>query len=249
MKAQYGIIGYPLSHSFSPGFFNDKFQREGTEAEYLSFPISDISELTALLHQHPQLRGLNVTIPYKQQVIPLLSEVTPQAAAVGAVNCIAIRDGRTIGHNTDVVGFRRSLGPVLQPWHDRALILGTGGAARAVEWVFREMGIRYTLVSRDAGPGRLTYADLTPQIIQTCKLVANTTPLGMYPDVDSHPPIPYEGFTTQHLAYDLVYNPAETRFLQQAAAHGAITRNGLEMLHLQALAGWEVWNGAYKIIQ
>lgn len=242
MTAQYGIIGYPLSHSFSPGFFNARFAKEGVDAEYLSFPIEDISQLTELLNKRPQLRGLNVTIPYKQQVMRLLDEVMPQAAAVGAVNCIAIKNGRTIGHNTDVIGFRRSLGPVLQPWHDRALILGTGGAARAVEWVFREMGIRYTLVSRTAAPGRLTYNELTPQVIQACKLVVNTTPLGMHPDIDRFPSIPYEGFTPQHLAYDLVYNPAETRFLQQAAAHGAITRNGLEMLHLQALAGWEIWN-------
>lgn len=242
MTAQYGIIGYPLGHTFSPGFFNNKFATEGIDATYQAFPIPAITDMPGLLRDHPQLRGLNVTIPYKQQVMPLLDEVTPQAAAVGAVNCIAIKDGRTIGHNTDIIGFRRSLGPVLQPWHDRALILGSGGAAKAVEWVFREMGIRYTIVSRTVGPGRLTYDDLVPQMIQACKLVVNTTPLGMHPDTDSYPPIPYEGFTPQHLAYDLVYNPAHTQFLQRAAAYGAITRNGLEMLHLQALAGWEIWN-------
>ncbi len=242
MKDHYGIIGYPLSHSFSPGFFNDKFARDGIDAVYTVCPIADVQQLKDLIISDPLLKGLNVTIPYKQAVMPLLDEIDPAAQLVGAVNCIAIRNGRTIGYNTDIIGFGHSLRPLLQPWHDRALILGAGGAASAVAYVLKQLGILYKFVSRREGDKTMTYDQLTPEIIARHKLVINTTPLGMYPNVDQTPAIPYEGMGAQHLAYDLIYNPAETQFMKQAVAHGAITKNGLDMLHLQALAGWEIWN-------
>lgn len=243
MSDQYGIIGYPLSHSFSPDFFNEKFARESIDAIYEAYPLTDVEQLWDLIGNTPNLKGLNVTIPYKQAVMPLLDEIDPAAQQVGAVNCIAIRDGHTIGYNTDIIGFGHSLRPLLQPWHDRALILGTGGAAKAVAYVLKQLGIVYKLVSRSAGEKMITYDELTPEIIARHKLIINTTPLGMYPEVDNAPPIPYEGMGKQHLAYDLIYNPAETQFMQLSAAHGAITKNGLDMLHLQALAGWEIWKG------
>lgn len=243
MSAHYGIIGYPLSHSFSPGFFNEKFVREGIDAVYTAYPIADVQQLKGLIDSDPLLKGLNVTIPYKQAVIPLLDEIDPAAQQVGAVNCIAIRNGRTIGYNTDIIGFGHSLRPLLQPWHDRALILGTGGAAKAVAYVQKQLGILYKFVSRKEGANTITYNQLTPELVVRHKLIINTTPLGMYPEVDNAPPIPYQGMGTKHLAYDLIYNPAETQFMQLSAAHGAITKNGLDMLHLQALAGWEIWKG------
>ncbi len=242
MSAHYGIIGYPLSHSFSPGFFNDKFGQEGIDAVYQAYPLSDIHLLKELISGDPQLKGLNVTIPYKQAVMPLLDEIDPAAQKVGAVNCIAIRDGNTIGYNTDIIGFGHSLRPLLQQWQDRALILGSGGAAHAVAYVLKQLGIMYKLVSRSEAINCITYDQLTPEIIARHKLIVNTTPLGMYPNVGTAPPIPYEGIGPQHLAYDLIYNPSETQFMKQAAAQGAVTKNGLDMLHLQALAGWEIWN-------
>ena len=242
MSDHYGIIGYPLSYSFSPGFFNDKFCREGIDAVYQAYPLSDIQQLKELIAAGPQLKGLNVTIPYKQAVMPLLDEIDLAAQKVGAVNCIAIRDGKTIGYNTDIIGFGHSLRPLLQQWQDRALILGAGGAAQAVAYVLKQLGILYKFVSRNEAANSITYDQLTPEIVARHKLIVNTTPLGMYPNIDAAPPIPYEGIGPQHLAYDLIYNPSETQFMKQAAAQGAVTKNGLDMLHLQALAGWEIWN-------
>ncbi|MCD6064998.1 MAG: aroE [Flavipsychrobacter sp.] len=241
----YGIIGYPLSHSFSPGFFNKKFADEGIDAVYESYLLKDVSELASLLLL-PHLRGLNVTIPYKESVIQYLDEIDSSAQAVGAINCIDIRKGRTKGYNTDIIGFEQSLLPKLQPHHSNALILGTGGAAKAVAYVLDKLSITYRKVSRSNEPNVVSYDDLSPQLIAAHTLIINTTPLGMYPDIYSFPPIPYNAITTDHLLYDLVYNPAETRFLTLGKANGATVKNGLEMLHLQAEASWQIWTGNYN---
>lgn len=237
----YGIIGYPLGHSFSPAFFAEKFAREGIDATYKAYPLEDIGLLPALLKSE-QLAGLNVTIPYKQAVIPFLNELDTDAAQVGAVNCIATGNGILRGYNTDITGFSKSLGPLLRPWHDRALILGTGGGARAVAHVLRKLGILYKQVSRNATEKNLAYGDVNAGIVARHKLIINTTPLGMHPDIASFPRIAYDAMGAEHLAYDLVYNPAETVFLAKARAHGAVTKNGMDMLYLQALAAWETWN-------
>lgn len=239
---QYGIIGFPLSHSFSPGFFNAKFREEGIDAEYTAMPIADIAQFPQLLLDNPQLKGLNVTIPYKETVIPYLDELHPDAASIGAVNCIAIKDGKTFGYNTDIIGFERSLRPLLQPQHENALILGTGGAAKAVAYVLKQKGISYKIVSRRPGKGMLSYEEVGTATLSKYKFIINTTPLGMYPNLDAFPPLPYKAMSAQHLAYDLIYNPAETKFLSLAKAQGAAIKNGLDMLHIQAIAGWEIWN-------
>lgn len=242
MSAAYGIIGYPLGHSFSAGYFTQKFARLGINATYAAFPIEHISQLPALLQTHPNLRGLNVTIPYKQSVITYLDAVDPVAQQVGAVNCIAFTHSIKKGYNTDITGFRNSLLPLLQPHHRQALILGTGGAAKAVAYVLDHEGIDYTQVARTPSPNCITYDELTPDVIATHLLIINTTPLGMHPNINACPAIPYSAITPAHLAYDLVYNPAETKFLSLAAAQGAVIKNGLEMLHLQAEAAWHIWN-------
>lgn len=243
----FGLIGYPLEHSFSQHYFTEKFKRENIEARYLNFAIPAINELPELLAHHPYMAGLNVTIPYKQQVIDYLDAVDSTAGAIGAVNVIKIiREDKKLhlkGYNSDVVGFTRSLTPLITPEHKKALILGTGGASRAVAHALREMGILFRFVSRSpALPSQVSYQSLTPEIVSHYKLIINTTPLGMYPQNQSCPDIPYEGITTQHLAYDLVYNPDSTWFMQNCARKGAVVKNGLEMLHLQAEAAWEIWN-------
>lgn len=239
----YGLIGYPLSHSFSKGFFAEKFAREGIQqCIYDSFPIPAIDELPALLAQQPELQGLNVTIPYKEVVIPYLDELSPAAAQMKAVNCIHFKDGRKIGYNTDAIGFRRSLEPLLKPHHNKALILGTGGAAKAVQFVLESLHIPYKLVSRQASADAIRYEQLDAATMASHTLIINTTPLGMYPNVEAAPAIPYDQLTESHLLYDLIYNPAVTTFLQQGADRGATIKNGHEMLILQAEASWEIWN-------
>jgi shikimate dehydrogenase len=239
----YGLIGYPLSHSFSKGFFAEKFAREGIkDCLYDSFPIPAIEELPVLVAGQPDLQGLNVTIPYKEVVMPYLDELSPAAAQIKAVNCIHFRNGRKIGYNTDAIGFRRSLEPLLQPQHKKALVLGTGGAAKAVQYVLESMDIPYLLVSRKASPGTITYDQLNEEIMSAHTLIINTTPLGMYPNVDAAPELPYQVITPAHLLYDLIYNPAVTAFLQKGADNGAVIKNGHEMLILQAEASWEIWN-------
>lgn len=239
----YGLIGYPLSHSFSKGFFAEKFARQGiTDCMYESFPIPEIGELPALLAQYPDLQGLNVTIPYKQAVMSYLDELSPAAAQIGAVNCIHFKDGRKIGYNTDAIGFRRSLEPLLQPHHNKALVLGTGGAAKAVQYVLEGLNIPYKLVSRQAAADSISYDQLDAATMASHTLIVNTTPLGMYPNVSAAPALPYEQLTDKHLLYDLIYNPAVTTFLQQGADRGATIKNGHEMLILQAEASWEIWN-------
>jgi len=239
----FGLIGYPLSHSFSKGFFAEKFQKEGiSDCIYENFSLEDISQFPALLEQQPDLRGLNVTIPYKEAVLPWLDELSPAAEQIKAVNCIQFHEGIRIGFNTDVMGFKRSLQPLLKPHHTNALVLGTGGAAKAVMFVLQELNIPYTVVSRRAHDGIITYDTLDKDIMTAHTIIINTSPLGMYPQVDAAPPIPYELITKHHLLYDLIYNPAETLFLKQGAAKGAAIKNGHEMLVLQAEASWDIWN-------
>jgi shikimate dehydrogenase len=239
----YGLIGYPLSHSFSKGFFAEKFAREGIkECMYESFPIPGIDELPALIAQYPELQGLNVTIPYKEAVMSYLDELSPAAAQIRAVNCIRFKDGRKVGYNTDAIGFRRSLEPLLKSHHNKALVLGTGGAAKAVQYVLESMSIPYKLVSRQPGADMITYEQLDATMMAAHTLIINTTPLGMYPHVDAAPALPYEQLTDKHLLYDLIYNPPVTAFLRKGADKGATIKNGHEMLILQAEASWEIWN-------
>lgn len=243
----FGLIGRSLAHSFSQTYFTQKFYRLGlTDCHYELFELASAHELPALLARQPHLAGLNVTIPYKEQIWPYLTDVASSAARVGAVNVIEFRaDGGLIGHNTDYVGFRESLRtffPVATPGA-RALVLGTGGAAKAVGVALQELGIAYWQVSRDALGPHLTYAELTPEVLAAHPLLINTTPLGTYPDVATCPPLPYTALTPQHYLYDLVYNPRETLFLQKGREAGAHTKNGFDMLERQAEAAWAIWNG------
>jgi shikimate dehydrogenase len=239
---QYGIIGYPLSHSFSPAYFRKKFAALDLPASYDVFPLRSISELPALLEAQPGIKGLNVTLPFKEAVIPYLHEMDETATAIGAVNCISIKDGRLRGHNTDAIGFEQSLIPLLKSWHTQALILGTGGSSRAVAYVLSQMGIPYHKVTASNAPEALTYDLLFPQVIEVHKLIINTTPLGMYPNIDAAPAISYDLLGSQYLLYDLIYNPDETKFLQLGKARGAMIKNGFEMLVLQADASWVIWS-------
>ena len=243
----FGLLGRSLAHSFSQAYFTQKFERLGlVDCRYELFELPEASELPLLLASQPSLAGLNVTIPYKEQIWPYLTRVAPSAARVGAVNVIEFRaDGSLVGHNTDYVGFRESLRKFYpRPAEGgRALILGTGGAAKAVAVALRELGIAYWLVSRDALSAQLTYAELTPEVLAAHSLIINTTPLGTYPAVGECPPLPYAALTPQHYLFDLIYNPRETLFLQRGDAAGAHTKNGFEMLELQAEAAWNIWNG------
>lgn len=239
---KYGIIGYPLGHSFSRAFFTEKFQREHIDAEYVNFEIPSADMLPGIVQANPNLRGLNVTLPHKEAVIPMLNELSNEAKEIGAVNVIRVRDGRLKGFNSDIIGFMDSIRPLLKPWHQHALVLGTGGASRAIRVGLQRLGIEWTYVSRTPAPGRLTYSELTPQLMEHYQVIVNCSPVGMFPRVDACPDIPYQLLTSRHLLYDLVYNPQETLFLKRGAEHGAAVKNGLEMLHLQALASWRFWN-------
>jgi shikimate dehydrogenase len=240
---KFGLIGYPLTHSFSQRYFTEKFEREGiTDSVYTNFSIPSIAFLAAVLDD-AELWGLNVTIPYKKDVIDFLDVLSPVVEAIGACNCIKISGGRRFGHNTDVVGFEQSLVKKLSGHHRKALVLGTGGAAKAVEWVLRKLGIDFLAVSRVAGPGAIGYADVDAALLGTHELIVNTTPLGMYPNVAVCPPLPYEALTPRHYLFDLVYNPARTLFLEKGEARGAVVENGYEMLVLQAEESWRIWNG------
>lgn len=238
----YGIIGYPLTHSFSPEYFKKKFATLQLDAAYETFSIEEIGAYPALLKANPGLSGVNVTIPYKESIIQYLDGTDEVAGEIGAVNCITFKDGQTRGYNTDAPAFEQSLKPLLKPHHEKALVLGTGGASKAVIYTLKKLNIPYQLVSRGIGPGLISYGDLTGDIIKEHKLIINTTPLGLYPNTDSYPPLSYNKIGMQHLLYDLIYNPAETRFLSLGRAHGATIKNGVEMLELQAEASWELWN-------
>lgn len=240
---QYGLIGYPLSHSFSKDYFTRKFLAEGIrDCRYDTFPIPAIEELPALLSEHPDLCGFNVTIPYKEKVIPFLTELSDVVRQTGACNCVRIHRGKRIGYNTDVTGFEQSLRQAFPELPAQALVLGTGGAAKAVHYVLQQLNIPFLKVSRSSGPGVLSYAELTPGHLRSHLLIVNTTPLGMSPHTDFAPPIPYGELTAGHCLFDLIYNPDRTLFLAKGAERGARIKNGLDMLVIQAEESWKIWN-------
>jgi len=240
---RFGLIGKTLKHSFSKEYFTQKFKANTiSDCVYESFELQSIHQLPALISGHLDLKGLNVTIPYKEEVIGFLDEKSEVVAAIGACNCIKIVDGKLHGFNTDVIGFKNSLGPKLKPHHKKALILGSGGAAKAVQYALKELGIDYLVVSRRKQLNGLGYEDVDDEILSVYTLIINTTPLGMFPNVNDEPPIPYEYLTPQHFLFDLIYNPAKTKFLQYGEEHGAQIANGHEMLILQAEESWRIWN-------
>lgn len=244
---KYGLIGYPLKHSFSVGYFNEKFTTEGIKAEYLNFEIPQISDFEEIIDENPELRGLNVTIPYKEQVIPFLTELDPEAAKIGAVNVIKIireKSGkiRLVGYNSDIIGFSESIEPLLQAHHQRALILGTGGSSKAVYHGLKKLGIESRFVSREPESDEMfSYDDLNEEVMKHYTVIVNCTPVGLFPNVDACPDIPYHLLTPDHLLYDLLYNPNVTLFMKKGQAQGAAVKNGLEMLLLQAFAAWKIW--------
>jgi shikimate dehydrogenase len=246
MLPQYGLIGYPLTHSFSPAYFKKKFNEQHIYALYDAFPLTGLHEFPELLRSNPAIEGLNVTIPYKEAIIYYLDYIDSIAAQIGAVNCIAIRNGKKTGYNTDAIGFAQSLNPLLQSQHNMALILGTGGASRAVAYVLGQLGIPFHKVSRNKKEDCITYADITGDLLSQHRLIINTTPLGMYPNPDAAPPLPYKSIGKHHLLYDLIYNPDETKFLSLGKAQGASVKNGFEMLQLQADASWAIWTSGYQ---
>ena len=273
---KYGIIGYPLGHSFSRGFFTEKFAREGIDAQYLNFEIPEATMLKDVLRENPELKGLNVTLPHKQAVIPLLDDLSDEAREIGAVNVIKISqldnltisqlDNFTIGHsnnftngqlsdcklsncqiklkgfNSDIIGFTESIKPLLMPHHKKALVLGTGGASKAICVGLKRLGLEWKYVSRTPREGMITYKDITAETLQAYTVIVNCSPVGMFPKVDEAPAIPYELLTPKHLLFDCVYNPEDTLFLKRGREQGARGKNGLEMLHLQAIASWRFWN-------
>ncbi len=245
---KYGLIGYPLSHSFSKRFFSAFFENESIDAEYLNFEISEISLIQDIINENPELSGFNVTIPYKQAIIPFLDSCDSKAAAIQAVNTVKIeRSGEKLtlkGFNTDLTGFRDSITPLLQPHHKNALVLGTGGASKAIIAILTELSIPVLVVSREHRPGNsVAYDQLTRQIMEDHTIIVNTTPLGTYPKTEDCPDLPYRFVGKDHLLFDLVYNPPVTSFLQKGIDRGAAVKNGLEMLELQAMAAWRIWNG------
>ena len=273
----YGLIGYPLGHSFSRKFFTEKFEKEGIDAQYLNFEIPSIEEFPEIIKNNPELRGLNVTIPYKQQVMQYLDDISEEAKAIGAVNVVRIERpspqpspimgretmrnagnkpdglpikgdmseglrGSLIGYNSDVIGFVKSIKPLLKPHHKKALILGTGGASKAIRYGLEEkLGMETLFVSRSAREGMITYEEVTAEVLKEYEVIVNCSPVGMYPHVDECPALPYEAMNENNLLYDLVYNPLETLFMKKGAEQGATVKNGLEMLHLQAIASWKFW--------
>ncbi len=243
---KYGLIGYPLKHSFSIGFFNEKFKSENIDAEYINFEIPSMDDLPEVLEENPELKGFNITIPYKEKVIPYLDEIDKDALAIGAINVVKVARQKNkyklIGYNSDIIGFSNSIEPLIEKHHRKALILGTGGAAKAIFQGLKNLGIESKFVSRRKQPGMLIYEELTPEIMDEYKLIVNCTPIGMYPNVDVCPDIPYEYLTPNHLLYDLLYNPDTTLFMKKGIRQGALVKNGLEMLLLQAFAAWDIWN-------
>ena len=240
----YGLIGAKLGHSFSKDFFSKKFAKEDISAEYRNFEIDNIEKFSEIIEYG--VYGLNITIPYKEQVIDFLDKIDPIAAKIGAVNVVKIvRNAdnlETIGYNSDIVGFTESIRPLIENHHKKALILGTGGASKAVIEGLKLMNVKSQLVSRTKSPNTITYSELSSNLLEEYTIIVNTTPLGMFPNTDSYPDIPYEFLSNKHLCYDLTYNPEETRFLKLSRDNGAKTKNGLEMLILQALESWRIWN-------
>jgi len=243
----YGLIGYPLGHSFSMNFFNHKFEAERIDAEYVNFEIPDINMLMEVISENANLNGLNVTIPYKEQVLPYLDELDADAAKIGAVNVIKFindkGDLKLKGYNSDIIGFMDSIEPLIKPHMTKALILGTGGASKAVYWGLKKLGIESQFVSRKHSKDAITYGEINKEVMTSHHVIVNTTPLGMYPNIDECPDIPYSMLSDKHLCYDLLYNPDETLFMKESKKHGANVKNGLEMLLLQAFASHQIWTG------
>ena len=244
---KYGLIGYPLGHSFSISYFNQKFADEGMDAVYENFEIPTIDALTEVIETNPNLRGLNVTIPYKEKVMPFLDVVSPEARAIGAVNVIKVEhQGNNAilkGYNSDVIGFTRSIEPMLEKNHKKALILGTGGASKAIQYGLKSLGLESVFVSRYDRPDTIQYKEVTPEIVKEYNVIVNCTPCGMYPHTEECPELPYEAMDSNAILYDLIYNPDETLFMKHGEKYGATTKNGLEMLLLQAFASWDFWQG------
>ena len=244
---KYGLIGFPLGHSFSISYFNQRFQDEGIDAVYENYEIPNIDALAEILDSNPELKGLNVTIPYKEKVVPFLDSISPEARAIGAVNVIRVthRGNKTElkGFNSDVIGFTKSIEPMLdKKWHQKALILGTGGASKAIDYGLRSLGLETVFVSRYERPNTIQYKTITPEIVKEYNVIVNCTPLGMYPKTEECPDLPYEAMDSHTILYDLIYNPDETLFMKRGAQYGANVKNGLEMLLLQAFASWEFWH-------
>ena len=239
----YGLLGKTLKHSFSKAYFTDKFNALGiTDCKYENFELASIDELPELLRDNPSIKGLNVTIPYKEDVLPFLNEKNDIVKEVNACNCIKISEGKLSGYNTDVVGFQQSLEQVLESHHTHALILGTGGSSKAVQYALKILGIRYQNVSRTKSTMSITYDELNEDILNSHQLIINTSPVGMFPNVERTPPIPFEFVSPKHLLFDLIYNPAKTLFLKKGEEKGAKIANGMEMLVLQAEESWKIWN-------
>jgi shikimate dehydrogenase len=247
MVDKYGLIGYPLGHSFSIGYFNQKFADEGINAKYINFEIPNIENLMEVLGANPELRGLNVTIPYKEKVMEYLDQVSPEARAIGAVNVIRITheggDIKLKGFNSDVIGFTQSIEPMLEDYHKKALVLGTGGASKAICYGLKSLGLETVCVSRYEREGTICYQSITPDVVKEYNVIVNCTPVGMFPKTEECPLLPYEAMDERNILYDLIYNPDETLFMRRGAERGAQVKNGLEMLLLQAFASWEFWNG------
>lgn len=247
---KYGLIGFPLSHSFSAKYFNNKFEVERINAKYLNFEIEDVSKIKDIVSHDTNLKGMNVTIPHKQNVIAHLDELSDDAKGMGAVNVIKVVRSKSdknkyslIGYNTDYVGFKKSIEPLINKViHNKALVLGTGGASKAVVYALDQMGIEWKYVSRTEGVNRITYDKIDKTIMQSHKVIINCSPIGTYPNIDECPNLPYHLISNEHLLYDLVYNPSETLFLKRGKEQGATIKNGHEMLELQAMAAWEIWN-------
>jgi len=248
----YGLVGYPLSHSFSRGFFTEKFARENSQEEYLNFEIPEIGLLSGIIESHSGLAGLNITIPYKEKVVPLMDTLDPVSSQIKAVNTVRIARGTgkilLEGFNTDVYGFTQSISPLLKSWHKGALVLGTGGASKAVTLALQNLGIQTLLVSRNPiNREVISYSDIDRVMIMEYTVIVNTTPLGTFPVPEVSPELPYHFLAARHLLFDLVYNPPETKFLALGRARGATVKNGYEMLLLQALKSYEIWNTPQKM--
>ena len=243
---KYGLIGYPLGHSFSVNYFNQKFADEGINAKYINFEIPSIENLIEVLSANPELKGLNVTIPYKEKVIEYLDQLSPEARAIGAVNVIRVEhEGsktKLTGYNSDVIGFTKSIEPMLEEHHTKALILGTGGASKAINYGLKSLGLETVFVSRYERPNTVCYESITAEVVKEYNVIVNCTPLGMFPKTEECPRLPYEAMDEHNILYDLIYNPDETLFMKKGARQGAQVKNGLEMLLLQAFASWEFWN-------
>ena len=243
---KFGIIGYPLGHSFSPGYFNEKFQNEGIDAIYEKYELPVITDLQAIIDYTQDLCGFNVTIPYKEKVMSYLDVISPEARAIGAVNVVKVtnKDGKKHleGYNSDLIGFTRSIQPLLEAHHKKALVLGTGGASKAVMYGLHKLGIETMLVSRYQKNNTIQYEQIDEEVMKEYTVIVNCTPCGMAPHFDECPAIPYCPLTPTHLPFDLIYNPDETLFLKNGREQGAVTKNGLEMLLLQAEGAWEIWN-------